>query len=155
MLQHNTREATRVDLKSDAPLAVESPIIPDARMQPYEWRVGRDGRWHKLDGHGDGDGHILPGPADVCWDIAGAIIEWEMSATHQAAFVHAFEALTADPVTARLPNYLLAYTALRVGALRLAELSAPAAEADRLQTARARYGRKLDRLLRQRGLSRT
>ncbi len=148
MLRSNVLESAGVDLGDKVQLEVRSPVVPDARMHPYEWRFSTNGRFYKLDGHGDGDAHLLPGPTDVCWDLAGAIVEWRMNSAQQAAFVQTFERLTGDRVSARLPGYVLAYTALRVGVQTMGLIGAPAFEVSRIQAARTRYGRKLERLLR-------
>jgi hypothetical protein len=111
-----------------------------------------DGRYYKVDGHGDGDGHLLPGPCDACWDLAGAIVEWRMSESQSEAFVSAYERETRDLVHRRLPNYLVAYCALRVGELSLAALSAGADEAPRIERARTEYRNAVGYLLRKRGV---
>jgi hypothetical protein len=151
MLEVNVREAFGIELGSGLPLDLESPVTPDARMQPHKWLVARDGRYYKVDGHGDGDGHLLPGPCDACWDLAGAIVEWRMNESQSAAFVAAFEAQTRDPVHRRLPSYLVAYCAFRTGELSLAALSASADEAPRIARAYSEYRNTLGHLLRKHG----
>jgi hypothetical protein len=147
MLRVNVEEAFGCDLGDRLPLEITTPIVPDARMQLYEWCVRADGRLYKIDGHGDGDGHLLPGPADVCWDLAGAIIEWNMDTAQQAAFVRRFEQLSGEPAAQRLDHYLAAYCALRMGELTMALLSANAEEGARLRAACVTYTTRLEHWL--------
>jgi hypothetical protein len=147
MLQVNVREALGVEVLAPQ-LEVECPIIADCRMQPVEWRVTRDGGYLKLDGHADGDGHLLPGPCDVCWDLAGAIAEWHMNDAQANALVEAFERQSGLRVRLRLPQYRVAYSAYRVGAMTLAALSASADEARRIARARSQYCAMLSQELR-------
>jgi hypothetical protein len=152
MLRVNIEETFGVDVGDQIPIAIEAPIIPDARMQPHEWCFSRQGRLIKFDGHGHGDGQLLPGPTDVCWDLAGAIVEWDMDDDQRDALVSRFERLAGIRVRSRLDSYLVAYAALRIGEMSLALPGARDGEATRIAFERARYGRRLERLLQARGL---
>jgi hypothetical protein len=145
MLRVNIEETFGLDVRDTFPIAIDAAVVPDARMQ-------QRGRLMKLDGHGHGDGHLLPGPTDVCWDLAGAIIEWDMDQAQQDAFVSQFERLAGLRVHSRLTGFLVAYAALRVGEMSLALASAQYGEIERIAFERARYGRRLERLLQARGL---
>jgi hypothetical protein len=147
MLRTNVQETFGVDVGDRIPLAIVAPVIPDARMQPHEWCFSQRGRLMKFDGHGHGDGHLLPGPTDVCWDLAGAVVEWDMDRHQQDALVTRFEQLTGARVRSRLTSYLVAYAALRIGEMSLALLSAQCEEIERIAHERARYGRRLEGLL--------
>ena len=148
MVRVNAERALGVDLGATFQLEVAAPVIADARMQPHEWRIDGDReRLFKIDGHGDGDGHLLPGPTDVCWDLAGAIVEWNLGGAAHAALASTYERLTGDPVSKRLSEYVACYCALRIGMLTLADHSAPADEAERLRAARAHHVRRLRRAL--------
>jgi hypothetical protein len=146
MLRINTREALGLDIVRDFALELRSPVVPDARMQPHEWRQ-QGGALLKIDGDADGDAHILPGPADVCWDLAGAIVEWELDTSAQAMLVEAYERLSGDGVRARLHDYVACYCAFRVGVLTLAGHTATEPEAERLSAARSRYAARLRQAL--------
>lgn len=145
MVEVNVREALGVELGGCVSLPVECPVIADARMQPYEWCVTREGAYFKLDGHGDGSGHLLPGPCDVCWDLAGAIVEWQMNDAQAEALVRSFERRAEQRVASRVSNYRLAYCAYRCGAMSLAALSATEDEAPRIARAYEGYRRALVR----------
>lgn len=144
MMGVNVAEALGQGVSACDELPLRSPIIPDARMQPYEWRLAAGGL-RKLDGHADGEGHLLTGPCDVCWDIAGAAVEWEMDAHAESALVARFARLCGDNVAQRLPLYVTAYCALRVGELTLLLPSADRDEARRIGTALQSYRDRLAR----------
>ena len=66
----------------DWPLGAESfrtdhCVIADGRMAPHEWIRCRDDRVIKVDASQHGDDHFFPGPTDIEWDLAGAIVDWE------------------------------------------------------------------------------
>ncbi len=94
--------------------------LVDGRMQPHEWRRATDGRLMKLDGATHGDDHFFPGPADIAWDLAGAIIEWDLSRQAAECLIENYARLTGDDARSRLPAYLLAYTMFRLGYCRMA-----------------------------------
>src|SRR5207244_3469305 len=68
-------------------LPIERPVIADGRMQPHKWLCTADRLWLKLDGTTHGDDHFFPGPCDIAWDIAGAIVEWELDAAAREHFL--------------------------------------------------------------------
>lgn len=141
MTRINVQEALSTELSIT--LELRAPVIADARMQPHEWCLAEDGRVYKIDGHADGDGHLFPGPVDICWDLAGAIVEWNMDGPQRHTLVQRYERQSGDDVGRRLPGYLTAYSALRVGEMTMAELSAAASELGRLRAARQAYERAL------------
>ena len=154
MLRVNVREALGIELDERCALELRAGVVADARMQPHEWLMTPAGERFKLDGHADGDAHLFPGPCDVAWDLAGAIVEWHMDEARAAALVRCYERQSGDRVGPRLPNYVLAYCALRLGVCTFASWSADAEEAARLQRAHAAYRSRLEACLAQRDLSR-
>jgi hypothetical protein len=147
MVETNVDAVFGISLGSRAKLPIEWGVVPDARMQPFEWRLSRPGRLMKTDGHAHGDCVLLPGPIDICWDLAGAIIEWHMDAAHRDQFVHDYSMLSGDEPHARLPCYLLAYCAQRLGETFVAAASAEPRERDRLWVAHEHYRDELERML--------
>jgi len=99
------------------------PVIADGRMQPWEWSVV-DGRLMKFDGASHGDDHFFPGPTDIAWDLAGTIVEFSVAGGGQTAITPAvvdrYRKLTGDDARPRLPGYLLAYSAFRLGYCKMA-----------------------------------
>jgi hypothetical protein len=89
-------------------------------MQPYEWELAEDGRLLKHDGLSHGDDHFFPGPCDIAWDLAGAIVEWDMDKHQRAEFLSRYRDLTDDCPEARLPDYLLTYAVFRMAWSKMA-----------------------------------
>jgi hypothetical protein len=95
-------------------LPVERPVIADARMMPYEWVRSPEGRLLKVDAASHGDDHFYPGPTDIAWDLAGAIVEWNFDPFAAKSLVENYEQISGDPISTRLDNYLIAYCAFRL-----------------------------------------
>jgi hypothetical protein len=95
------------------------PVVADGRMQPHEWLLTAAGVL-KSDGVGHGDDHFYPGPTDIAWDLAGAIVEWDLGRDLMAYFLHRYAALSGDQVQLRIPAWLQAYTAFRMGYCKMA-----------------------------------
>jgi hypothetical protein len=122
MMVHNTRELLGVDLEG-VQLEVSQPAICDARMMPHEWAVGSGMRLLKLDCGQHGDNHFYPGAADIAWDLAGAVIEWQLDAHATDALLAAYERSSGDNARDRLLLYLIAYSAFQAGYARVAAAS--------------------------------
>ena len=105
-------------------LYLERPIYADCRMLPHEWFSTPEGRILKTDSVGHGEGHQLPGPVDIAWDLAGAIIEWGLSPAQADFFLSEYRRQSGDNARNRLPGYLLAYSVLRAAQCRMAAASA-------------------------------
>lgn len=124
-------------------LAVSAPIIVDGRMQPWEW-VHSDrgaGPLLKLDATSHGDDHFLPGPTDVAWDLAGAIVEWGMRDDTRDEFLRLYGQLSGDRDLGRVAAFEVAYAAFRAAYCGMAGHVSPVDEQPRLQAARQRYRR--------------
>src|SRR6266849_7385151 len=101
-------------------LPCERPVIADARMMPHEWLRTTSGAMMKTDGAGHGDDHFFPGPCDIAWDLAGAIIEWKLPPSAADFFVDTYRRLSGDNPRSRLDHYLLAYALFRMGYCKMA-----------------------------------
>lgn len=108
------------ELDSEFILEVRHRVISDARMMPEEWLFAEDGRILKLDHATHGDDHFFPGPCDIAWDVAGAIIEWGMDEAAQWVLVKQYRERSGDDVQSRLPEYLLTYAIFRMGWSKMA-----------------------------------
>jgi hypothetical protein len=126
---------------------LDAPVLPvvrlavvDGRMAPHEWLRAPDGRLLKSDGISHGDDHFFPGPTDIAWDLAGAIVEWQLDARARAQLLAAYERRTGDGVRARIDAWTVAYVAFRLAftSVGLAAAQSPA-EATRLARDVARY----------------
>lgn len=121
MVRVNVRELLGLDIEIRLP--TQRIAIVDGRMQPHEWvRIGS--RVVKLDGVAHGDDHFFPGPCDIAWDLAGAIVEWHMCPGQAQAFLERYARMTGDSdVFSRLERWMIAYLAFRAGWLAMAEAS--------------------------------
>jgi hypothetical protein len=88
-------------------------VITDGRMLPHEWLLTPGGALIKTDGDTHGDDHFFPGPADIAWDLAGAIVEWGMTTEAAQYMLDRYRRRSGDDPRARIDAYLLAYTAFR------------------------------------------
>ena len=124
MLRWNWQSEFDEELSPDeSRLEVAHLTVCDARMMPHEWLRTSDGRLLKLDAASHGDNHFFPGPCDIAWDVAGAIVEWEMLGQVRERFISAYEARSGDAIRERLPAYVLAYSIFRLGWCKMAALA--------------------------------
>jgi len=136
MGRHNTEAALGLDLARawdawlpmlDGLARMLHPIETDNRMHPWEWLAGRDTilKTDAVDHHA---GHELVGCQDVAWDIAGAAIEFRLSAPETQRLI-ARCGRTPDPVLLRFMR--LCYIAFELGRSQeaLALDNAPAQQA--------------------------
>jgi hypothetical protein len=141
MVRFNAGQLWGRNLEHGFRLPVERPVIADGRMMPYEWRRSGE-KILKLDAGAHGDNHFFPGPVDIAWDLAGAIVEWDMSAQHRGAFLDRYRARSGDNAEHRMSEYIVAYCAFQAGYAQMAAAAmAGSAEAKRFQRELARYAR--------------
>ncbi len=145
MARCNVREALDRELPRYFNLRSARPIVADARMQPEEWWLREDGVWLKLDGATHGDDQLFPGPCDVAWDLASAVVEWDLDDACAEALLRRFQRVSGDDARARLPPHLVGYSAFRLGCVELAISTASPAERRRLERSRSLYHRRLAR----------
>jgi hypothetical protein len=127
---------------------LERPVYPDCRMLPHEWLFTEDGRVMKTDAVGHAEGHQLPGPADIAWDLAGAIVEWNLSGPAATFLLEEYRRQSGDAARQRLPHYILLYSVLRMAQCRMASVSmAGRREAKYLRGQYAQYRTKVKSLL--------
>lgn len=115
----------------------------DGRVLPHEWIRAGAGltKVDALDHYRD---HFFPGVQGAAWDLAAALVEFDMDDRCAFALVRAFERASEDPASAHhLAFYQLAYTAFRGGYLTMAAENAPPAEASRLRRAAEQYVSRL------------
>src|SRR5581483_11772075 len=98
---------------------VEDVVLADGRMAPHEWILSPNGLI-KTDGASHGDDHFYPGPTDIAWDLAGAITEWRMDSRARNYFLQQYRRLSGCDPQARLPAFLRAYSAFRMGYCKMA-----------------------------------
>ena len=139
LIDVNWREAFGEEITAPE-LAVERPVIVDGRMQPHEWRRTQDGRVLKTDATEHGDDHFFPGPTDIAWDLAGAIVEWELDSAGAAFLLAEYQRLSGDDASSRIGDYRLAYALFRLGYCSMAADAMRGSEEEaRLRRDAARY----------------
>jgi hypothetical protein len=62
------------------------PVYVDARLHRWEW-VPTAGGWLKTDAVDHAEAHDLVGCQDIAWDVAGAIVEWDLPQGGASALV--------------------------------------------------------------------
>ena len=149
MVHFNLLEETKCELRLPAAaFECESPVVPDCRMQPHKWIRTRAGTIVKVDGAADGEGHFLPGATDVLWDLAGAIVEWNMDPDAQDYLLAQFERRHRRVSQEKLAYFVLAYSIFRLSYCKMAHSSTEVvSEKTRLRNAALFYRRMVDRTL--------
>jgi hypothetical protein len=151
MLYWNTKEslgdaaADRASAWSDRitarPRLASVPRYGDGRVAPHEWISTPHGRPIKTDCTGHDRDHTIVGPQPLAWDVAGALVEWQLDALPLP------EDAPIDLV--ELPYYRAAYAAFRLGQCALCASMLQAGHADRTRQLEAadRYRADLQRTL--------
>jgi hypothetical protein len=121
MLGFNTLHEFGVELGSEIDeLCTDDPILADGRMQPHEWIQQPDGSVVKVDACTHGDDHFFPGPTDIGWDLAGAIVEWNLDKDASEFLLSEFGRTSGIDRTHTLPAFVLAYTIFRLAYFKMA-----------------------------------
>jgi hypothetical protein len=118
-------------------------------MIPHEWLRTTDG-YVKTDAVSHYDDHFYPAATDIAWDVAGALVEFELSAPARHLFLSEYIARTGDRgIHGRLPLFRAAYLAFRLGYTTMAaESLGTAPDGMRMRAAVRRYAGVLRRELR-------
>jgi hypothetical protein len=150
MVRFNLSQETGKDWPFTAEsFRIDHPVIADGRMAPHKWIRSQDDRLIKVDASQHGNDHFFPGPTDVQWDLAGAIVEWNMDADAEQYLLSRFRAKSGIvPMRTRL--FSLAYSAFRASYCKMA-LMATGVESEKptLERAYRFYRGKIDRSVRQ------
>jgi hypothetical protein len=122
-------------------------IRTDNRLLPHEWLRSDGGRMIKADALDHHAGHDLIGCQDIAWDVAGAIVEFELDDHESRELVLATERAAGRYVDHELLQLLqVAYLSFRVGQESLAS-SPDSSEDSRHSSLRQRYMAQLHDLL--------
>ncbi len=123
----------------------ERPAAADDRLAPWEWRRLPDGTIVKAGRKSPTGDHTVVGRPPIEWDVAAAIVEWELDANAAAPLLSAVvsEGVPLDPDALRF--HCAAYTAFRLGMTIHCRSGADAAERARLERAQTRYRAALER----------
>jgi hypothetical protein len=135
-----------VERLAQATRAYTEPLVAvDGRMLPYEW-IATDDRiieTDALDHHAD---DFWPGCRDIAWDVAGAIVEFDLDASSAEYLVNRYQRESGDAtIRHRLPFFEVAYLAYRSAYARLAAdtLGQESADGGAFKRLAARYRRSL------------
>lgn len=124
----------------------------DGRMAPHEWIRTPQGEIEKVSkaGAGRARDHTCVGRQPVAWDLAGAIVEWELDEAAITTLLAAFYAAGGVLIEQdALTFYRLAYAAFRMGQCHMcANIAADPDEQARLWQAYGTYRDEVGRLLR-------
>lgn len=113
MVRFNLQQEFGIELDLGEQLRCERLVLADGRMHPHEWiRCGR-GELVKVDACTHGDDHFFPGPTDIAWDLAGAIVEWNLGQDASDYLLTRFRQLSSDDARRRISAFLLAYSVFR------------------------------------------
>jgi hypothetical protein len=133
MLHTNVHAAFGRELPRGFALDVARPVLADARMHAFEWIHAKNGALVKADGVSHGDDALFPGPTDIAWDLAGAMVEWRMPASAADRLLRRYTQRSGDDARARAASYTTAYAVHRFA------LSTMASAAARDEIERARF----------------
>jgi hypothetical protein len=137
MAEHNLHE---LGFEEQVGLRLARPVLADSRMQPHEWLLTGDGRMLKTDSGSHGDDHFFPGVTDIAWDLAGAIVEWKMNLAQAEAFLETYRRASGDDASARIADFIPAYTAFRCAYCNMAANALSGTEEQpRLEQAAVQY----------------
>jgi hypothetical protein len=126
----------------------EQPVAIDGRMLLHEW-IEHAGTYLKVDALDHHDDHFLPGPCDIAWDLAGACVELVAGRADAERLIRQYRKASGDrTILARLPAYLVAYLAYRLGyATMAAETLGTTWDGLAFRRLARRYARRLRREL--------
>ena len=149
MLEFNVQQEFGQKLRLDpVQLGSTNPVLVDGRMQPFEWIASSQGELLKTDAISHGDNHFFPGPCDIAWDLAGAMVEWDLSSEASEFLLRRFKQLSGMDVVQRLDAYKLAYCVFRLGFCKMAASTVLGSrEESRLEVAYRWYRSKAGKML--------
>jgi hypothetical protein len=151
LLRDMAQANVRLEFGTDQPMIeppVERPVYADCRMQPHEWIQTLSGEVLKTDATGHGDAHLLPGPVDIAWDLAGLIVEWELSNDESSVLLREYSQSSGDDARTRIDSYLLLYSVFRMAFCRMGAASlGSTADGQKLRSAYRKHARKVSSLL--------
>lgn len=130
----------RWDFRTGALEQVARRVAVDGKMEPHEWLRRSDGKLLKTDALDHWLGHDLIGCQDIAWDLAGAIVDFDLDQAAAAKLLDSFERASGAAVDRELLDFLTdCYIAFRIGQCAL---SAEMTAADTAES--ARFRRKLE-----------
>lgn len=120
----------------------------DGRMFPYEWISSGDSIF-KTDGLTHHADQFFPGCQDICWDLAGYIIESDLGGEKERFLLRRYSQLSGDKnISKKIGFYKLAYLAFRIGHSTVAsDILSVSADGSKVRRQTEQYAAMLKRLL--------
>ena len=124
-------------------------VRTDNRLDRHEWLRLRSGGLLKADALDHHCAHDLIGCQDAAWDVAGAIVEFDVGEMQRGDFIASVEHCAGREIDRELLHfYRMAYLAFRLGQARLGSaMVADGCERGRIERAGDTYSAQLRRLL--------
>lgn len=123
-------------------------VDTDNKLHRWEWLIGDDSQMLKTDAIDHCAAHDFVGCQDIAWDIAGAAVEFGLSARERERLA-AIVAAEADSDTSAeiLDVFEFCYLAFQLGFWTYARMAATGTEAARIESTLKRYADRLAVLL--------
>lgn len=116
----------------------------DGHLAPHEWIRTGTGAILKTDCEGHDADHTMVGRQSLLWDVAGAMIEWDLNSSNAAPLLAPIQTAGVEFTKEQLAFYQMAYAAFRMGLMALARSqTSDSREQHRLESAFAYYKQKL------------
>jgi hypothetical protein len=155
MLYWNTKEALGDSIAEQTRGFVDAArenTVPfsygDGRLAPHEWIRTSNGLILKVDCEGHAADHTIVGRQSLLWDVAGALVEWNLSLENAAQLFATIEEGGVQIDFDALAFYLLAYSAFRLGLFSMSlDQTSDIAERSRLSRARDFYQENISQSL--------
>lgn len=123
-------------------------VRTDNKLDRHEWLRTESGSLLKVDALDHHRAHDLVGCQDLAWDVAGAMVEFDLHQGERDAFVDAVENWSGKTIDPELLEFCrLAYLAFRLGQARLGASMTDASEWRRIDRRGRRYALELQHLL--------
>jgi hypothetical protein len=134
------------------PLYKNISVAVDGHMLPHEW-IGTGNSYLKADHTDHHADHFFPGNQDIAWDIAGSIVEFDFGDTLRELLIDHYIACSGDgAIRGRLPFFIVAYCAYRLGLATLAaDVLSSTRDGEKFRRLAVRYGAALKGMIEQSG----
>jgi hypothetical protein len=149
MVRVNTSEVLGYEPDVPTPVGISQLAVAlDGRMLPHEWLATRTG-YIKTDAVDHHDDHFFPGCQDIAWDLAGVVVEFQLSTAQREQLLENYLILQNDrTLFGRMPFYEAAYLTYRLGYAALAcQTLKSSPEETRFRQLLSRYTAQLQHVL--------
>ncbi|HET7624644.1 MAG TPA: hypothetical protein VFM25_05205 [Verrucomicrobiae bacterium] len=139
LIAENTKRLAAAAMESEIPFS-----YGDGHLAPHEWIRVSESVILKTDNISHDADHTMVGRQSLLWDVAGALIEWNLNFQSAAPLLAPISESGISPETDALHFYQAAYAAFRAGLMSLAvQQTGDNSEKIRLRNAQEFYRNKL------------